>query len=168
MLPVLKSQIIKLIAAYILALFLLLSLLTQIGRASNQYQTIPTMPPTAAVSSTSTPSDPPTEPSHPTTTSTQPIHVPPSQTAAVTARATIRVITPIPSSTPSATGLSGGSTVPVLTITLTPTKVTEVSPTLSPVPVETAGSSGVLCGLIWGGIVLLLAIGVWWLKSRKK
>jgi hypothetical protein len=159
---------IKLAGAFMLVIVLLLSMQIHKGRAGQQYQTIPTMPPTTAIIPTTLPDDTPTNPPQLSATYHQPTDIAPSQTAGMMASATLVAATPSSSSVPSATGQPGGETMPILTSTLTPTNVTDVFPTSSPVPTKTPGSSGVLCGLIGGGIVLLVAIGVWWLKSRKK
>ena len=120
---------IKLAGAFTLVVGLLLTLEIDAGRGEQLYQTIPTMPPTTAILPTTLPNDTPTNPPQPSATYLQPTYVAATQTAGMMASATVVAATPSPSSVPSATGQPGGETIPTLTSTLTPTRVSQISPT---------------------------------------
>ncbi len=172
---ILKRQFYKLTVTFMLVLFLLLSLIFQIARASTPHQTIPTAPPTTAVIPTISFTGTPTNPPQTTVISTQPTQVLPSQTPNFTASPTGKSITSSPTFVPSTTGLPITGTLPSLTETLLPTEGALIAPTSSLLPTatgisaaETPGYYGVLYCLIVGGVVLILAIGIIWVLLRSR
>jgi cobalamin biosynthesis Mg chelatase CobN len=164
-----KSQAFKLAAGIILTLSIMLSFLIQVGRADTQHQTIPTAPPSTATITIILPSETPTIPPQSTVVATQPTHVLASQTPSSTATPTRENIVTTPSIAPSGTGLPNNGTIPQLSATFTLTETSATTPTSTGVQTEASGSSGMLIGLLVGGMVVILVIGVgWYLNSRRR
>ena len=170
---ILKSRILKPAVVFIIVLILWLSFRLPIGRASTSHQTIPTAPPPTSATPTSTSSQTQTNTPQITVTSTQPTSVLASQTPGSTTSPTPGAI---PSTFPSATGLPGSGTIPILTATLSLAEMTQVSPTSSFPLISTvfpsiklSGSSGILYCLLCGVIILILVLGlIWYLRYRKR
>jgi hypothetical protein len=173
---ILKRQMIKLVVAFILLLFLLLSFQIQFGRAGTSHQTIPTAPPTTAISPTVSSTGTPTITPQATLISTQPTRVISSPTPSTTILTTVETIISTPSSVSSATGLPGNGTIPILTVTLSSTEVTQISPTSTLLPTATVtsatkipGSSRTTIYLLGGVLVIIFVIGiVWFMKLRRR
>jgi len=180
-----KEQMFRHAVALVLALFLWLSFLMPIGRASTQKQTIPTAPPptttaTQARAPTHTQPNPPQQ----SATAPQATQVIASQTEGATAApatsspgsATVRAVTSSPSGLPSETRLPGNGTIPQLTDTLIATEGTLSVPSSTQLPTatgiaetQTPGASGLLAYLIGFGVGVVLLMGVRaWLKRRKR
>jgi hypothetical protein len=175
MITLLKSQMIKLALAFMIMLILLLSFLIQDSQANALFQTIPTAPPTTAIPPIS-PTKTPTNPPQPTVIYIQPTRVQASLTPSSIASPTIEKIISSPTNFSTSTELTGIETLPILTITQTPTLMTQMTPSSALLPTttvfpatKTTSSTGILYGLLGGGIVLIfISVVVWFLKSRHK
>lgn len=171
-----KSQMLRLSLTVVFILVLLLAILVQIGRASTKHQTVPTAPPTTAVIPTSLPTIAPTNPPQATVIPPQSTREVATQTPGVTASLTVVSIVASPSHLSTKTEMSGNGTIPQLTSSLEPSPKLLISPSshltatgTANFDTQTDGSRGIFYYLIGGGVVLVLAIGTFWIiRTRRR
>ena len=174
MLTIRRGAAIRMGVALLVTLCVGLGVLVEGGQASTVHQTIPTAPP--ATSTAIAPSATPTELQQATVIATQPIQVTNTDTADITASATVESIAT------SATAVSIGTSVPSIGTTPTPletlvaTKASPAQATAAQAVTATAVAETRVTGSRWGvyclsgaGVVLILVIGVvWYLRSRRR
>jgi cobalamin biosynthesis Mg chelatase CobN len=171
----LRSQYHKLGLAMMIVLLLSLVILTAGGRAGSEHQTIPTAPPPTATDTSEEATEVPTNPTQQTVIAPLPTSVQPSQTEEGSAIATVGAVPASQSSEPSATIEPIGATIRVFTGTpLTPlaTGGTPSATALATLTEEGQESglttSQALCVIGVGAGLVMLVIGLGWLRRRRE
>ncbi len=149
-----------------------LCLVTGGGSARPNEQTVPTAPPPTA---TITPGRTPTSPGQPTVIATEPRGSTATQTQVAMMSPTSQGGAGNPPSEPSATGITGGGTIPLVTGTIKPVAETSTAVSTPKGPTSTVIAEGAGGGsrglgtfaLVAGLGLLLVAAIVWWVRSRR-